>query len=176
LSAEVSATTSAAASEHRIFVTSTTYTGNLGGLSGADDKCQTQGASLGGTWKALLSTPTVNAKDRVTIVGPVKNLRPAGSGGPQTIATNAADLWNGNIGFPVRYSESGGSINGLWDVYTATDSDGNYDGWSGACSNWASTAGGIYVTVGSSNAAGADWIAAEDGDCGESRRLYCIEQ
>src|SRR5947208_2603073 len=50
-------------------------TGNLGGLAGADQMCQTQAQALGGqnaarTWRAYLSqeqrgnTPRVNARDR----------------------------------------------------------------------------------------------------------------
>src|SRR5947209_20613727 len=51
-------------------------TGNLGGLAGADQMCQTQAQALGGqnaarTWRAYLSqeqrgnTPRVNARDRI---------------------------------------------------------------------------------------------------------------
>ena len=52
----------------RVFVTSTTYKGNLGGLAGADAKCQTRAnaASLGGTWKAWLSDSTTSAASRLT--------------------------------------------------------------------------------------------------------------
>jgi len=51
----------------RVFVTSNRFTGDLGGLSAADAKCQTaaDSASLGGVWKAWLSTGSVNAIDRV---------------------------------------------------------------------------------------------------------------
>ena len=40
----------------RIGVTSTTYTGNLGGIAGADQKCQqwADANGYGGTWKALI--------------------------------------------------------------------------------------------------------------------------
>jgi hypothetical protein len=54
----------------RVFVTSTVYTGNLGGSAGADDKCQERAdaAGLGGTFKAWLSaTGTGNsAFDRLS--------------------------------------------------------------------------------------------------------------
>ena len=41
----------------RVFITTASYAGNLGGLVGADAKCQAAatGAALGGTWKAILS-------------------------------------------------------------------------------------------------------------------------
>ena len=56
------------------FVTSTTHSGNLGGLAGADAECQRLAAAVGagnGTWRAYLSTfgsptePAVNARDRI---------------------------------------------------------------------------------------------------------------
>ncbi len=56
------------------FVTSTTHSGNLGGLAGADAECQRLGAAVGAgnrTWRAYLSThsspnePAVNARDRI---------------------------------------------------------------------------------------------------------------
>ncbi|MCX7616324.1 MAG: prepilin-type N-terminal cleavage/methylation domain-containing protein [Patescibacteria group bacterium] len=42
----------------KIFVTSTSYSGNLGGRTGADSICQSvaNSAGLGGTWKALIGT------------------------------------------------------------------------------------------------------------------------
>ena len=52
----------------KVFVTSIGYDGNLGGLAGADAKCMTRAAAgnLSGTYKAWLSSSTVNAKDRIT--------------------------------------------------------------------------------------------------------------
>ena len=56
------------------FVTSTTHSGNLGGLAGADAECQRLGTAGGAgnrTWRAYLSTqgslaaPAVNARDRI---------------------------------------------------------------------------------------------------------------
>jgi hypothetical protein len=51
----------------RVFITSTIYKGNLGGLSEGDAKCQARAdaVGLGGTWKAILSTSTVPAKSRI---------------------------------------------------------------------------------------------------------------
>lgn len=59
-------------SPKRVFVTSSEYTGDLGGLDGADEKCQAaaDAVSLGGTWTAWLSTSTVDAIDRIEGDGP----------------------------------------------------------------------------------------------------------
>ncbi|MDZ4247347.1 MAG: DUF1554 domain-containing protein, partial [Dehalococcoidia bacterium] len=51
----------------RVFVTAATYNGNLGGLSGADAKCQASAnaVNLGGTWKAWLSDSNTSAGSRL---------------------------------------------------------------------------------------------------------------
>lgn len=60
------------ASLKRVFVTSSKYMGDLGGLEGADEKCRAaaDAASLGGTWTAWLSTSAVDAIDRIVGDGP----------------------------------------------------------------------------------------------------------
>src|SRR5499427_3995992 len=74
----------------------TNQTGNLGGLAGADQMCQTQAQALGGanagrTWHAYLSqeqrgnTPRVNARDRIG-PGPWFNVKGV------LVASNVADL------------------------------------------------------------------------------------
>src|SRR5438309_187118 len=52
----------------RVFVTSTTHTGALGGLAGADAICAARAAAanLDGTYKAWLSTPAESAAARLT--------------------------------------------------------------------------------------------------------------
>src|SRR6267142_6400749 len=71
-------------------------TGNLGGLAGADQMCQSQAQALGGanaarTWHAYLSqeqrgnTPRVNARDRIG-PGPWFNVKGV------LVASNVADL------------------------------------------------------------------------------------
>src|SRR5712672_1847005 len=76
--------------------TNANQTGNLGGLAGADQMCQTQAQALGGqnaarTWRAYLSqeqrgnTPRINARDRIG-PGPWFNVKGT------LIASNVADL------------------------------------------------------------------------------------
>src|SRR5947208_9308182 len=71
-------------------------TGNLGGLAGADQMCQTQAQAFGGanaarTWRAYLSqeqrgnTPRINARDRIG-PGPWFNVKGV------LVASNVADL------------------------------------------------------------------------------------
>src|SRR5438046_556790 len=53
------------------FVTSTTQTGNLGGLAGADAICQSRAANaaLSGTYRAYLSTSVTDALSRIDRAG-----------------------------------------------------------------------------------------------------------
>src|SRR3954470_13982058 len=74
----------------------TNQTGNLGGLAGADQMCQSQAQALGGanaarTWRAYLSqeqrgnTPRINARNRIG-PGPWFNVKDV------LVASNVADL------------------------------------------------------------------------------------
>ena len=58
----------------KMFVTTANYSATgIGSLSGADALCQSQAGTLGysGTYKALLSDDSTNAKDRVTLTYPI---------------------------------------------------------------------------------------------------------
>lgn len=74
---------------HRIFITSGNWTGTFGSLAQADLHCQdfADQASLGGTWKALISDSTENAADRLSITGPIRNLmgQPVGRHAGRTV-------------------------------------------------------------------------------------------
>src|SRR5947208_13165924 len=86
--------------------------GNLGGLAGADNHCQTlaQAAGAGGkTWRAYLSTqaadgaPAVNARDRIG-KGPWKNAKGA------VVAKDFAELHGtNNINKETALTEKGGT-------------------------------------------------------------------
>src|SRR4051794_32248304 len=108
--------------------------GNLGGLAGADNHCQTlaQAAGAGAkTWRAYLSTqaaggaPAVNARDRIG-KGPWKNAKGA------VVAKDVADL-HGTNGLTKQsaLSEKGEVINGRGDtpnrhdVLTGSQPDGS---------------------------------------------------
>jgi hypothetical protein len=100
ISAVASAPAQAQSADTSFFLTSNGIGngGNLGGLAGADNHCQTlaQAAGAGGkTWRAYLSTqaadgqPAVNARDRIG-KGPWKNAKGA------VVAKDVADLHGAN--------------------------------------------------------------------------------
>jgi|GEM_PF-1529063 len=156
----------------RIFVTSTTYTGNLGGLSGADTSCQTRAnaLSLGGTWKAWLSSETVNASDRLyhdTVAYINMN--------SDKVADNWTDLTDGSLDGAIQYNESGVVASG--QAWTGSYSSGlSY--FSQDCTAWTSTTGvtgdaGLSGIVTSST---GTWSYNGTNSCNTSLPLYCVEQ
>src|ERR1700738_2787640 len=93
--------------------------GNLGGLAGADNYCQTLAQAAGfrapKTWRAYLSTqeasgaPAVNARDRIG-KGPWKNVKGV------VIAKDVADLHGANnINKETALTEKGETVSGYGD-------------------------------------------------------------
>ena len=144
----------AQAADTSFFVTSTGIGngGNLGGLAGADNYCQTlaQAAGAGArTWRAYLSTqegegqPAVNARDRIG-KGPWQNSKGV------VIAKDVADLHSAanNLTKQTALSEKGDVINGRGDTpnrhdaLTGSQADGTAfpAGADRTCGNWTSSA------------------------------------
>ncbi len=148
------------AAETSFFVTSTSIGngGNLGGLAGADNHCQTlaQAAGAGGpagsakVWRAYLSTqaadgkPAINARDRIG-KGPWMNAKGA------VVAKDVAELHGtNNLTKQTALSEKGEVINGRGDtpnrhdVLTGSQLDGTaFAGFDDrTCKNWTSSTQG----------------------------------
>lgn len=155
----------------RVFVTSTTYNGNLGGLAGADAKCQERAnaANLGGNWKAWLSDDATSAATRLNHVnGSYKRLDGA------IVANNWNDLTDGNLNGAINITELGVVKN--ISVWTNTAANGTGMGTIN-CSNWTSstsTQGLAGVSYDSSSRWTYDSIAY--WSCSSLLSLYCFEQ
>jgi hypothetical protein len=157
------------------FVTSTPIGngGNLGGLAGADNQCQTlaQAAGAGAkTWRAYLSTqaadgkPAVNARDRIG-KGPWKNAKGT------VIAKDVAELHGANgLTKQTALSEKGDIINGRGDTpnrhdaLTGSQADGT--AFAGpedrTCKNWTSS------TQGAAMLGHIDRLGLRDDDASKS--------
>jgi hypothetical protein len=156
ISALASASAQAQSADTSFFLTSNGIGngGNLGGLAGADNHCQTlaQAAGAGGkTWRAYLSTqaadgqPAVNARDRIG-KGPWKNAKGA------VVAKDVADLHgaSNNLTKQTALSEKGEVISGAGDtpnrhdVLTGSQADGTAfaAGEDRTCKNWTSSTQG----------------------------------
>jgi hypothetical protein len=158
------------------FVTSTGISngGNLGGLAGADNRCQTlaQAAGIGApkTWHAYLSTqaadgkPAVNARDRIG-KGPWQNSKGV------VIARDVTELHGANnLTKQTALSEKGDVINGRGDtpnrhdILTGSQPDGTAfaAGDDRTCKNWTSS------TQGAAMLGHADRTGLRDDDASRS--------
>lgn len=167
-------------SYRRVFVTSTTYTGNLGGLSGADAKCQARAdaANLGGIWKAWLSSSTEGSPSTRFIkdTGPYKNIL------GNVIANSWSDLTDQALENSLAVNENGAlqNITEPWNVWTNTWTSGSiYDTATNlTCDNWTSDSSSMTGRGGASWKTDFRWTASEiSGEkCNTLKRLYCFEQ
>ncbi|MCW5834114.1 MAG: hypothetical protein KIS78_17070 [Labilithrix sp.] len=158
--------TSTTPTAKRVFVSSTVYDGDLGGLAGADAKCNAlaQAAGLKGTFVAWLSVAGANARDRVSGAGPWLLV------GTSSVAVTRAQLTDPPIERPISRTEAGDTATGL--VWTGTSPNGVHAG--DTCDAWRRGALGGGAT-GDARTASAAWTAATTSACASSRRLYCFQ-
>lgn len=184
-----------APTKKRVFTTSETYLPNLGGLTGADVKCQTlaDAAKLGGTYRAWLSDSKTSAKSRLTHAT-VPYVLVDGT----VVATDWADLTSGALSHAISLTEKGTvppdgvSYSGPKLVWTATETTGAFHSlaFTGApdstCLDWtlsaseAADAGTSATTsAGRWDSVGSTWTQyGASSTCRAPTKLplYCLEQ
>lgn len=173
-----------APSSKRVFVTSTAYNGNLGGLTGADAKCQARAnaANLGGTWKAWLSDGTTSVASRLNhATVPYKTVNGT------VIANNWVDLTDGTLQNTIGVSELGVPAGGYVWTYSNPDGTSLSRENSYNCHNW-TTAGNAFDNdlgiVGNTGSTSNGWSKTTlNPPCtgnyqtnSPSIHLYCFEQ
>lgn len=159
--------------DYKAFISSATYTGDLGGLTGGDSKCQTlaNAAGLGSVaWMAWLSDSTVSASSR--LVHPTSPIL-------RTDGVKIADDWNDLITADPNYldsiivkNENGGTLGGR--IWTGTNTSGGAE--INNCSNWTSVSVVLDGMTGDNGWLTSPWTAEEDISCDNTRRLYCFSQ
>ena len=156
-------------SPKRVFVSSTTTNGNLGGLAGADAICQTaaDAASLGGSYKAWISDSTGSPSTRFSHASVPYALV---DGTP--IAINWAGLISGNLLRPIDLTEANVAYQDY--IYTATNPNGTYFG-TFACLDWTSSSPNDGALVGYSPDSN-QWSYVGIINCSDPQSLYCFEQ
>ena len=154
------------------FVTSEDFNGDLGGIAGADAKCQNaaDSAGLGGAWKAWvaiddLTVPAArsafSAFGHETIEG-----RPLGG-------TNY-DLFPLEILSRLDVDENGQAVVGNPTVWTGIDSRGRP---AHSCVDWTSNSNLDDGTAGLTTGTSTNWTEAFGTiGCSDVRHLYCFEQ
>ena len=155
----------------RIFVTAGAFPGNFyrsaGGLEAGDAQCNLSAATLGGVWRAWLSSSSVDAIDRIEDVGPWYLVDRT-----TLVFDDAAQMATGPSA-PIDMSEDGERLPAK-SVWTGTAPAGT--GASDTCSDWSSDRATVEGQVGRSNLTGATWTTSTVESCGLYAGLYCIEQ
>lgn len=154
----------------RVFVTSTSYEGNFGGLAAADAICnrRARAAKLPGTYKAWLSTADGSPSSRFARSrGPY--VLPTGT----RIANSWADLTDGTLMARIDVTEHGRPPSEA-AVWTATSHLGE---WlpGGDCSNW-TAAGSAAGRVGLTTATTDQWTNFSVIPCENTQAFYCFQQ
>jgi hypothetical protein len=185
------------------FVSSTkSTTGNLGGVRGADARCQSLAAAVGAggkTWRAYLSVERdpdngnlpADARSRIG-AGPWLNARGV------TLARDSNELHSRTGDAAVFVDERGEQVPGQWpgspspnehDVLTGSTSDGRLMAGS-TCGDWTSSASNVAAQVGHSDGLGpggstsgalSSWNSAHSSQScadtaprGGAGRIYCF--
>ncbi|MBL4686200.1 MAG: hypothetical protein JKY37_16525 [Nannocystaceae bacterium] len=166
-------TENACTSSRRVFLSSAQYNGNLGGVTGADEACQTlaDAATLGGLWRAYIIDSKQGLSRHSMMGGPY--LRMDG----MSIANDWTDLSDESIGATLNIDESGNSVGG--NVWTGLD---NVVGaFTHTCSDWTYDGPNCLGVIpcgaaGESGTTDEHWDGFWIFDCDSLYRLYCIEQ
>jgi hypothetical protein len=155
---------------HLIFVTSSTHTGKIGGLPGADAICaaRAKAAARPGTYKALISDSQTDANARLSITQAVFNT--AG----QLVASGPADLWDGDVKNTVAYDEHGVQVTSVFRVWCGTRDSGVKYG-KDLCQDWGSDAKTHWGEIGTLTSK-VTWIDDQAVTCDKLSRIYCISQ
>jgi len=156
----------------RVFVTSTTNNGSLGGLTGADAKCQARAdsVSLGGTWKSWLSDSQTSATTRIS-----HSQMPYVLINGTEIAKDWNDLTDGTLEHSINVTELNTTqSSGPWANTSINGSACFATNPNASCSNWtSSSATGM---TGRATDTGQSWTCYDAPGCSESHPIYCFEQ
>jgi hypothetical protein len=175
-----------------IFVTETKFTGNLGGLTGADAKCNDSGNSPdaakthgnGQTYKALLG-----ASNRL----PGTNWVLSANTEYVNIAGDKITTTTSNALFPYKSESLDNSICDCLDyslrawtgIQLADQRDENgtvtsyqYNLDSTACATWSSAASNIGTNTGgpADDGEDGDWLTTASSTCDLQHAIYCVQQ
>ena len=163
----------------RIFISSKTYTGNLGGLAGADAKCQAlaDAAAIEGTYMAWLSDSSVSPATRFSTKSSSRYVLLNGT----KVANNWADLTDGRLDTMFTVSDAGneGASGPGQHAWTGTRSTG--EGRGGWCRNWTSDSSadrGLtgYHRKATLESGGSAWTDYDEYPCNSTLHLYCFQQ
>ena len=164
--------------EKTVFVTSATFKGNLGGLTGADGKCQAEADSPAsivpsGTYLAWLSDGIDSPDTRFT-----KTAHPYMLPDGTKIAEDFTDLTDGSILHAINIDPTGEPLS--FDMFwTGTNPDGTTADYTLTCDGWtADPLVNFYGMAGQTNVVSSMWSSRwGSASCGNIKnRLACFQQ
>jgi len=175
----------------KVFVSSLRYSANLKaaggkatGVESADALCQqlADASAIGGTYRAWISSSTIDAIDHVQGTGPWFRMD-----GKMAFPNHASLGVTPMV--PISIDEKMGMPDPFYESWTGTGSGGRLKVQNGltstTCMDWSSTVDsntikgwlGIYGQQNTMLGAGPEWTNYDDGFCTPfSRHLYCFEQ
>lgn len=170
LSSGVTVTSTTTSTSRYIFTTNATYKGNA--IPSCDTLASAAGLPNAANYNTFLNgganytTSYVSGRMKL----PIKNRRPAGSGGPQVaIQTSFRTTLLASLG----YSQTDASVAG--NAWTGTATDG-YGGTASTCTSWTSGAGGQAGHIGlPTDTSSATWFSTGTSTCGTSNRVICYD-
>jgi hypothetical protein len=160
--------------ERTVFITKEAFTGDLGGIERADDKCNAAAdasalASVRGRqYRAFLSDTTTSVAARMPHGTRAYNL-PTGD----VVQRSWNELLTGPLLTAINVAEDGRQP-GTLVVWTGSDTDGSIRGQEN-CDSWTYGRDAGYAVVGSGSVTTPKWIFAEGHECSVPAHLYCFE-
>jgi hypothetical protein len=156
-----------------VFVTTGDFTGNLGGIDGANALCNVEARANGllGTYVAWLKAAN---GDR-----PADRVADASFMLVDTVVVFPAKP--GNPTMPISKTADGGIVDASARAWTGVQMFGPSD----LCGNgvggdptmtWRSASNGLSAATGNPHTAGANWQLGGSASCNQRRHLYCFQQ
>ncbi len=166
-----------------VFVTSQLYGGNLGGVAGADAKCQALATAKGlpGTFLAWISDGTVSPASRMTH----ENLPYVLVDGHTQVASGWNALVSGTLDHAIDTTEQNTQVTAVpscgpqqyLGLFVWTDTDDAGADWQGqTCTDWSTGASTTNGATGNATST-SYWTAWCIGvSCDTQAALYCVQQ
>ena len=162
--------------EKTVFIARATFDSNLGGLTGADAKCQAEAddpASIvpSGTYLPWLSDGLDSPDTRFT-----RSTHPYVRPDGKKIAENYTDLTDGTILVAISIDATGKT--GVYDQYwTGTKADGTSLQNKNTCNGWESVPPEpVYGMTGQTSKKTSSWTSYRGYYCRRAYRLVCFQQ
>ncbi len=152
----------------RVFVTSATFSGAIGGLDAADMYCQSAATAggLAGTFQAWISYGSSNAFDRTSDVGPWYSTSDA------LVFASKADLGVPRSELLDEAGEYPQTVAGAW-----TGSDSLGAATNETCEGWTNATAGATATTGTAAKSDSSWGGASTSlSCDAKAPLICFQQ